>query len=102
MYNSVPGADPGFWERGCVINIFTTGGGYGRGRAPFHDRNRVWGSAGRFFAFAFIEHEIHSDIQYIYTSRDIWITRACMNSDEKTVHSSQCYSSYWLMQQLNS
>ena len=25
------------------------------------------------------------------TSRDIRITRACMDSDEKTVHSSQCY-----------
>ena len=29
-----------------------------------------------------------------YTSRDIRITRACMDSDEKTVHSSQCYGSY--------
>ena len=28
------GADPGFWERGGPINIFTPGGGYGRGRAP--------------------------------------------------------------------
>ena len=25
------GADPGFWERGGLINIFTTGGGYRRG-----------------------------------------------------------------------
>ena len=25
LYNS--GADPGFWERGGLINIFTTGGG---------------------------------------------------------------------------
>ena len=30
----------------------------------------------------------------MYTSRDVQITRACMDSDEKTVHSSQCYSSY--------
>ena len=30
----------------------------------------------------------------IYTSRDIRITRACMDSEEKTIHSSQCYSSY--------
>ena len=28
------GADPEFWERGGLINIFTTGGGFGRGRAP--------------------------------------------------------------------
>ena len=28
------GADPGFWVRGGLINIFTTGGGYERGRAP--------------------------------------------------------------------
>ena len=37
-------------------------------------------------------------ISNTYTSRDIrittLITRACMDSDEKTVHSSQCYSSY--------
>ena len=45
--NSVPlaGADPGFWERGGPINIFTTGGGYGRGRAPSRDSKGVWGSA---------------------------------------------------------
>ena len=29
-----------------------------------------------------------------YTSRDIRIPRACMDSDEKTLHSSQCYGSY--------
>ena len=33
-------------------------------------------------------------ISNTYTSRDIRITRTCMDSDEKTVHSSQCYSSY--------
>ena len=45
------------------------------------------------FAFAFIQHEIYSDIQ---TSCDIRITRACacMDSDEKTLHFSQCYGSY--------
>ena len=60
------GADPGFWERGGLINKFTTGGGMpppmtARGSGP------VWGSAdsptsawglglrpSRFFAFAFI------------------------------------------------
>ena len=32
------GADPGFGERGGgMINIFTTGGGYGRGCAPSRD-----------------------------------------------------------------
>ena len=50
---------------GGLINIFTTGGGYGRGRAPSRDSKGVWGSAdsspsglgrspSRFFAFAFI------------------------------------------------
>ena len=33
-------------------------------------------------------------ISNTYTSRDIQITRAYMDSDEKTIHSSQCYGSY--------
>ena len=33
----ISGADPGFWERGGLINIFTTGGGYGRGHATSRD-----------------------------------------------------------------
>ena len=37
------GADPGFWERGGLLNIFTTGGGYGRGRAPSRDSKGVLG-----------------------------------------------------------
>ena len=37
------GADPGFWERGGLLNIFTTGGGHGRGRAPSRDRKGVLG-----------------------------------------------------------
>ena len=38
----VSGADPGFWEKGGgPINIFTTGGGYGRGRAPSRDSKGV-------------------------------------------------------------
>ena len=41
----VTGADPGFWERGGLINIFTTGGEYGRGSAPSRDSKGVWGSA---------------------------------------------------------
>ena len=39
------GADPGLWERGGPINKFSTGGGYGRGRAPSRDSKEVWGSA---------------------------------------------------------
>ena len=100
-----PGADPGFWERRGLINIFTTGGGYGGGRAPSRDSKGVWGSADsspsgvwgeapaaflllRLFSLKF------TVISNTYTSRDIRITRACMDSDEKTVHSSQCYGSY--------
>ena len=30
----LPAADPGFLEGGGLITIFTSGGGYGRGRAP--------------------------------------------------------------------
>ena len=43
--SDVTGADPGFWERGGLINIFTTGGGYGRGISPSCDSKGVWGSA---------------------------------------------------------
>ena len=39
----ISGADPGFWERGGLLNIFTTGGGHGRGRAPSRDRKGVLG-----------------------------------------------------------
>ena len=46
---------------GGLINIFTTGGGYDRGRAPSRDSKGVWGNAdsspsgvSRFFAFTFI------------------------------------------------
>ena len=101
------GADLGFWKRGGVINIFTTGGGYGRGRAPSRDSKRVWGSAdsspsgvwGEALA-AFLLLRLFSMkftvISNTFPSRDIRITRACMDSDEKTLHSSQCYGSYWL------
>ena len=33
-------------------------------------------------------------ISNTFTSRDIQITRACMDGDEKTLHSSQCFGSY--------
>ena len=75
-----PGANPGFWERGGLINIFTTGGGYGMGRAAF--------LLLRLFSMKF------TVIFNTFPSRDIRITRACMDSDEKTLHSSQCYGSY--------
>ena len=103
----VTGADLGLWKRGGLINIFTTGGGYGRGRAPSRDSKRAWGSADsspsgvwgeapaaflllRLFSMKF------TVISNTFPSRDIRITRACMDSDDKTLHSSQCYGSYWL------
>ena len=101
-----PGADPGFWERGGLINIFTAGEGTGGGVPPPVTARGFWGSADsspsgvwgeapatflllRLFNMKFTVISINT-----YTSRDIRITRACMDSDEKTVHSSQCYGSY--------
>ena len=100
------GADPGFWERGGLINIFTAGEGTGGGVPPPVTARGFWGSADsspsgvwgeapatflllRLFNMKFTVISINT-----YTSRDIRITRACMDSDEKTVHSSQCYGSY--------
>ena len=37
--------DQGFGKGGDTIKIFTTGGGYARGRAPSRDSKGVWGSA---------------------------------------------------------
>ena len=94
------GADPGFWERGGLINIFTIGGGGGGMTPPV----AVRGSGGARIAppvgsgakpqplFGFCV-----DLAWIsntYTSRDIQIIRACMDGDEKNLHSSQCYGSY--------
>ena len=68
----ITGADPGLWERGGPINIFTTGGGNGRGRAPSRDCKGVWGSAdsspsgvwgGAPAAFCFCVYLAQSDIQ---------------------------------------
>ena len=90
---------------GGLINILTTGGRVREGACPSRDSKGVWGSADsspsgvwgdaptaflllRSFSMTFT---VLSDT---YTSRDIWITRACMDSDEKTLHSSQCYGSY--------
>ena len=42
-FETESGADPGFWERGGLINIVKTGGGYGRGRAPSRDSKGVLG-----------------------------------------------------------
>ena len=65
------------------------------------DSKGVWGSADsspsgvRFFAFAFNFFSMKFTVKSnTYTSCVIRITRACMDSDEKTVHSSQCYDSY--------
>ena len=101
VHTTDTGADPGFWERGGLINIFTAGGGYASSR----DSKRVWGSADSSPSWvwgeapaAFLLLRLFSMkftvISNTYTSRDIRITRACMDSDEKTVHSSQCYGSY--------
>ena len=75
------------------------------GACPSRDSKGVWGSADsspsgvwgeapaaflllRLFSMKLTVISINT---YTYTSRDIRITRACMDSDEKTVHSSQCY-----------
>ena len=89
----IPGADPGFWERGG-LNTFTIGGGYvtARGSGGALIAPPV-GSAFlllRLFYFS-MKFTVKSNT---YTSCVIRITRACMDSDEKTVHSSQCYDSY--------
>ena len=55
--------------------------------------NGVWGEAPAAFLLLRLFSTVISNT-YMYTSRDIRITRACMDSDEKTVHSSQCYGSY--------
>ena len=53
----------------------------------------VWGEAPAAFLLLRLFSTVISNT-YMYTSCDIRITRACMDSDEKTVHSSQCYGSY--------
>ena len=64
------------------------------GACPSRDSKGVWGEAPaaflllRLFSMKLTVISINT---YTYTSRDIRITRACMDSDEKTVHSSQCY-----------
>ena len=57
----------------------------------------VWGEALaaflllRLFNMKYMKFTVISNT---YASRDIRITRACMDGDEKTLHSSQCYGSY--------
>ena len=75
------GGDPGFWERGGLRNIFTTGGGYGtngRGHSPSRDSKGVWGSADSspsgvwaqpLFCFCIYLHEIHSSDAAASTDR---------------------------------
>ena len=54
----------------------------------------VWGEAPAAFLLLRLFSMKFTVISNTYTSRDIRITRACMDSDEKTLHSSQCYGSY--------
>ena len=97
------GADPGFWERGGPINIFTLGEGTGGGvplpnskgvwESTDSSRSGVWGEAPAAFLLLRLFSMKFTVRFNTYTSRDIRIT-ACMDSDEKTLHSSQCYGSY--------
>ena len=72
------------------------------GACPSRDSKGVWGSADSSSSgvwgeapAAFLLLRLFSKvISNTYTSRDIRITRACMDSDEKTLHSSQCYGPY--------
>ena len=54
----------------------------------------AWGEAPAAFLLLRLFRMKFTVISNTYTSRDIRITRACMDSDEKTVYSSQCYGSY--------
>ena len=84
------------FRKGGLINIFTRGGGYGAG-VPLPVTARVSGGAlivppepQPLFCFGVCMKL--TVISNTYTSRDVQITRARMDSDEK---SSQCYSSYY-------
>ena len=70
---------------GGLINIFTTGGGYGRGHAPSRDSKGVWCFAPAAFLLLRLFSMKFTVISDTYISRDIRITRACMDSDEKTI-----------------
>ena len=104
------GADPGFWER--------WGGGGGSDKYIHNWREAtvggvpppvtarrlggsadsspiaVWGEAPAAFLLLRLFSMKFTVISNTCTSRDIRITRACMDIDEKTLHSSQCYGSY--------
>ena len=85
-FPDTPGADPGFWERGSLINIFTTGGGPVTARASRGAliAPSVWSGAKpqplflllRLFSMKFTVISKH-------TSCDIRITRACMMATRK-------------------
>ena len=72
------------------------------GACPCRNSKWVWGSAdsspsgvwGEAPAAFLLLRLFSMKFTVTYTSRDIRITRACMDSDEKTVHSLQCYGSY--------
>ena len=67
------------------------GEGTGGGVLPL---SGVWGEARAAVLLLHLFSMKLTVISDTYTSRDIRITRACMDSDEKTVYSSQCYGSY--------
>ena len=89
--------------KGGLQNIFTTGEGTGGGVPPPVTARGFWGSAdsspsgvwGEAPA-AFLLLRLFSMKFTVISNACITrsITRACMDSDEKTVHSSQCYGSY--------
>ena len=64
---------------------------WGEGACPSRDSKGVWGAA---FLLLPLFSMKFTAISNTYRSRDSRITRACMDSDEKTLHSSQCYGSY--------
>ena len=76
--NANTGADPGFWERGGLINIFKTGGG---GAPPPVTERGFWGSAdsspsgvwgeapAAFLLLRLFSMKFTVVIQYIYITR---------------------------------
>ena len=101
----VQGRIQDFGKGGGLINIFKTGGGYGKGAPPpvtargfrgsaDSSPSGVWGEAPAAFLLLRLFSMKFTVLSNTYTSRDIRITRACMDSDEKTLHSSQYYGSY--------
>ena len=91
------------WGKGGSDKYIHNWGKVREGACPSRDGKRVWGSAdsspngvwGEAPA-AFLLLSLFSMKFTVISAitRDIRITRACMDSDEKTLHSSQFYGSY--------